>query len=157
MKTSKFLKALADNPNMPLYFEYQDGKYTRPDYHITEVKNVSYDTVDCGGVRNQWTETIVQLWEDSMPDLNHSVDTTKALKIFDVVEKARPTFKDVEVKFEYGNAGFHTTVMQVDSIEVTDKVVVKLLTENTTCKAKDRALTVAERDAACCTPGGGCC
>lgn len=157
MTINKFLEVLRTNPNLPLLFEYQDGKYARPDYHITEVKNVSYDTVDCGGIRNQWTETIVQLWENEMPELNHSVDTTKALKIFDVVERVRPTFGEVELKFEYGNANFHTAIMQVKEIVVSDKIEVKLLSEHTTCKAKDRAATVEEKNAACCTPGGGCC
>jgi hypothetical protein len=157
MKTSEFLSILAQNPGMPLHFEYQVGKFTRPDYHITEIKNVTYDTVDCGGAQNNWTEAIVQLWEDEMPDLNHSVNTNKALNIFEVVEKARATFKDVELKFEYGNTSFHTAVMGISAVEVTDRVVVKLFAENTTCKAKDRASSKEDKDAACCTPGGGCC
>ena len=157
MKTSEFLSLLSQNPELPLQFEYEEGKFARPDYHITEIKNVSYDTVDCGGTRNQWTEAVVQLWEDEMPDLNHSVNTSKALKIFSVVENARPTFKDVEVKFEYGNSSFHTAIMKVEGVEVTDKVIVKLFSENTTCKAKDRALTVEEKSKACCTPESGCC
>ncbi len=157
MKTREFLSVLSQNPDLPLQFEYEEGKFARADYHITEIKNVSYDSVDCGGVRNQWTETIVQLWENETPEPNHSVNTNKALQIFLAVQKVRPFFREVEMKFEYGNSNFHTAIMKVKGVEVTDKVTVKLLPENTTCKAKDRALTVEEKSKACCTPGSGCC
>ena len=60
MITQAFLDILIQNPKLPLYFEYQTGQFVRSDYHITEIKNVSYDTVDCGGVQNKWEETIVQ-------------------------------------------------------------------------------------------------
>lgn len=156
MTTQEFLNILTQHPNLPLYFEYQSGQFVRSDYHITEIKNVSYDTVDCGGVQNTWKETIVQLWENETPEPQHSVDTTKALKIFEVVEKTRPTFKDTEVRFEYGNASFHTAVLAVDSVDISDKIVVRLQGTKTTCKANDRAATFQGLELAC-SPGGGCC
>lgn len=159
MKTTHdFLNVLIENPNKTLVFEYEKGKFARKDYHLTEFKNVTYDTVDCGGVSNQWEEMHVQLWENETFEPNHTVNTTKALKIFEVVEKTRPTFKNVEVKFEYGNADFHTAVMGIDRIAVhADQIVVKLYSENTTCKAKDRAQNIEEKNAACCAPASGCC
>ncbi len=158
MTTQAFLDILKSNPNLPLYFEYRAGEFVRSDYHITEIKNVSYDTVDCGGVQNTWEETIVQLWENETPEPEHSVNTDRALKIFEVVEKTRPTFKTTDLKFEYGNSTFHTAIMPVQSIDITDKIIVKLANEHTTCKAKDRKAenSLQELELAC-TPGGGCC
>ena len=158
MTTQEFLDILTQNPSLPLYFEYQTGQFVRSDYHITEIKNVTYDTVDCGGVQNTWQETIVQLWENAIPEPQHSVDTTKALKIFEVVEKTRPTFKDTEIRFEYGNASFHTAVLAVDSVDVSDKIVVRLQGMKTTCKANDRAAEATFQGLElACTPGSGCC
>jgi hypothetical protein len=39
-----------------------DGATIHGGYHLTELKAASFDTVDCGRAKNQWNETIVQLW-----------------------------------------------------------------------------------------------
>lgn len=151
MKTSDFLATLAAHPNKALTFEYKNGQYARADYHLTEFKNVTFDTVDCGGVSNEWQEVHVQLWENEILEPNHRVDTSKALKIFKTVQRVRPTLADAEIKFEYGNANFHTAILPVAAIETTDhQIIVKLHTENTTCKAKDRAITPEGKASACC-------
>ena len=183
MTTNEFLKILNDHPNLPLLFEYQAGSFTRMDYHITEIKNIQYDTVDCGGVQNKWQEVHVQLWENELPEPDHRVDTSKALDIFTVVEKVRSTWGDVEMKFEYGNARFHKAVLPIGNVTIHDKqIIVQLGQDQTCCKAKDRAVTEEEKAVACCapavavsaepkvdlsglfadskevcTPGGGCC
>lgn len=177
MKTSEFFNLLEQHPNKPLYFEYQKGAFVRPDYHITEIKNVTFETIDCGGAKNDWKETHIQLWENQLPEPDHRVDSSKALKIFKAVEKARPIFQDTEIKFEYGNATFHTAILPINAVLVKDdKIIVQLIPVDTTCKAKDRASTDGERAVACCgpeinkqtiqmpemeanacTPGGGCC
>jgi Family of unknown function (DUF6428) len=153
MKTQEFIQLLEQNPNLPLFFEYEKGAFTRSDYHITEIKNVSFDTVDCGGIQNQWQETHVQLWENESPEPHHSITTTKALQIFNVVNAVRPTFKEVTLKFEYGNPHFHTAILPVIDISVfNDKMIVQLMKDITTCKAKDRAATPEEKAGACCAP-----
>ncbi|MEX0685858.1 MAG: DUF6428 family protein [Balneolales bacterium] len=176
MKTSEFIELLETHKGLDLHFEYKPGRYIRPDYHITEIKNVNFDTVDCGGHQNQWQETHVQLWESEIHDSPNKVDTTKALKIFEVVNKVRPTYQDTEVMFEYGNSSFTTAILPVANVMVDDsKMTVQLVTNQTTCKAKDRAGSPEEANAACCgtpspvelqiledssthcTPGGGCC
>jgi hypothetical protein len=78
MKTSEFINVLENNPSLPLTFEYKKGSFARADFHLTEFKNVSFDTVDCGGVQNNWQEVQVQLWENEIPEPNHRVDSTKA-------------------------------------------------------------------------------
>ncbi|MFT5834300.1 MAG: hypothetical protein ACI97N_001938 [Cognaticolwellia sp.] len=153
MTTKEFLNVLEQHQDLPLLFEYKKGAFTRMDYHLTEVKNVSYDTVDCGGLQNTWQEVHVQLWENEIPEPNHRVDTTKALKIFQTIQKVRPTLTDVAIKFEYGNDSFHTAVLPVGTMEIYDnQIIVKLGKEETTCKAKDRATTPEEKAIACCAP-----
>jgi len=151
MKTKEFIDTLKKHPDLPLKFEYMQGRFVRSDFHITEIKNVSFDTVDCGGIRNQWDETHVQLWENEMVEAHHKVDSNKALKIFQVVEEVRPTFQETEIKFEYGNNDFHTAVLAVGEIILTeDTLLIKLFETSTTCKAKDRANTDDEKANACC-------
>jgi hypothetical protein len=153
MKTSEFTQILIENPGKALFFEYQAGQYVRTDYHITEIKNVSYDTVDCGGIRNQWSEVHVQLWENEIPETEHSVDTTKALKIFVKVNKVRETYPNTEIKFEYGNSLFPTAVLPIHQIkDIGNALIVQLIPDQTTCKAKDRATTSEEKAVACCGP-----
>ncbi|HID91615.1 TPA: hypothetical protein EYP45_00635 [Candidatus Peregrinibacteria bacterium] len=151
MKTKEFIKILEENKGKLLQFEYSKGQFTRADFHLTEIKNVTYDTVDCGGLQNKWEETIVQIWENEVPDGN-LVDTTKALEIFERVDKVRPIFKETEIKFEYSNSIFHTSVMPVSEVVIGDRITVKLFIENTTCKAQDRAVTDEEKANACCPP-----
>lgn len=184
MTTTEFLNVLAQHKDLPLSFEYKKGAFVRMDYHLTEVKNVTFDTVDCGGVPNNWQEVHVQLWENEIPEPNHRVDTTKALKIFNAVQKVKPILADTELKFEYGNDSFHTAVLPVSDVQVYEnQIIVKLGVDATCCKAKDRATTPEEKAVACCspadvvvsskpkfsladlvitdgnkcTPGGGCC
>ena len=48
MKTKAFLELLTTNPDKSLLFEYQTNKAVPEGYHITEIKNISIDSVDCG-------------------------------------------------------------------------------------------------------------
>ncbi|WP_162417946.1 DUF6428 family protein [Cyclobacterium roseum] len=153
MKTAEFTQFLEENPFKALFFEYQTGQYVRTDYHITEIKNVNFDTVDCGGLRNQWSEVHIQLWENKNPEPDHAVDTTKALKIFELVNSVRETYPQAEIKFEYGNAVFPTAVLPVHQVKDTgNALIVQLVPDQTTCKAKDRASSPEEKAAACCGP-----
>lgn len=153
MNTSEFLNLLKTHSEAPLQFAYLEGQLVRSDYHITEIKNVSFDTVDCGGVRNQWQEVHVQLWENETPEPHHQVTTTKALEIFSAVNQVRETLGDVEIKFEYGNEQLIKTVLPIREAAFSEgQLVVHLGFESTCCKAKERATTDEERAAACCAP-----
>lgn len=153
MTYQKFIKLLEENPDLKLSFEYSQGKFVREDFHITEVKNVTFDTVDCGGVQNKWSEVHLQLWEAAELQPDHKVDTSKALSICNAVKKVRETLEDVELKFEYGNAGFHTATLEVNSYIVSSEgITIKLGEEHTTCKAADRQSAAGEEVTACCGP-----
>ncbi|MGY6558779.1 MAG: DUF6428 family protein [Nitritalea sp.] len=155
MQLHEFLQLLGENPNKTLYFEYLPGAFVRSDFHLTEVKNVHFDTVDCGGQRNEWQEVHIQLWENELPEPNHAVNTSKALEILEAVDRVRPILREARIKFEYGNAGFPTAVLPVHALQVEkDHVLFRLIADQTTCKAKDRASSPEEKAAACCGPAG---
>lgn len=162
MKTNEFLSLLKDNPNKNLLFEYKPGALVGANYHITEVKNVTVDAVDCGAGTDFWKETIIQLWE-SPEEIGKRdyMSADKALSILNRVDKIKPMEKDVEVKFEYSNANFHTAQLFINAHQIAgDNLVFHLGVEQTDCKAKETCGVPAEaisQEASSCAPGSGCC
>ena len=63
MKTKELLSVLEKNQGKALLFEYAPNLLVGANYHITEVKHMKIDSVDCGGRTDGWSETIIQLWE----------------------------------------------------------------------------------------------
>ncbi|MBL4747154.1 MAG: hypothetical protein JKY08_12445 [Flavobacteriaceae bacterium] len=161
MKTNEFIQQLAAHSGKELLFKYQENKLVGANYHITEIKNTTFDTVDCGGTPNYWQETIVQLLENKNElDRKEYLSTDKALTIFKRVNAIKPLLMEAEIKFEYGNDTFHTSVMVVDAIEVIQgKVEVQLAVVHTGCKAEELCGIPVSGDASedsCCGPTGCC-
>lgn len=144
MNTQTFLNNLSANQNKELIFEYASGEFVGANYHITEVKNTTYDTVDCGGSTNYWQETIVQLWENPKEIGKRSyMKASKALEIFNRVDQIKPLLKETTIKIEYGNDSFHTANLLIEDILENDSnIIVKLHKDETLCKAS----------AECCDP-----
>lgn len=164
MKTQEFLQLLQDYQEKALLFEYAPNLLVGANYHITEVKHVTIDAVDCGAGVDAWKETVVQLWEDPQELGKTSyMDAGKAIEILARVGAMRPYTMDAEVKLEYSNANFHTAQLFVNDFEIRGgNLLIKLASAPTDCKAKEicgiGAVTAqAQTDAQGCTPGGGCC
>jgi len=162
MQTQEFLSLLEEHPNKNLLFEYQKGKNVGANYHITEVKNVTIDSVDCGAGTDFWKETIIQLWES--PDEHETEEymtADKASAILNKVDKLKPMERNVEVKFEYSNSNFHTAQLFVNDFKVdNEKIVLQLGVEKTDCKARETCGVPVEESStkeACCSPESGCC
>jgi len=162
MKTNEFLSLLKENPNKSLLFEYKEGQFVGANYHITEIKNITIDSVDCGAGVDFWKETIIQLWES--PDEHEKeeyMSAYKALGILNKVDNIKPMEREVEVKFEYSNANFHTAQLFVADFTIDEnKLVMKLSIEKTDCKARETCgvpVAVEANEASSCAPGGGCC
>ena len=162
MDTQTFLSSLKQRPDKPLVFDYGQEQ-VKPGYHVTEVMNVTFETVDCGGQTNFWRETIIQLQGPGRHDRAELMDASKFLAIYDRVSAAISVHTEAEVRIEYGDAETPALHYHVDSVcETEGKLVVSLTPPGVTCKAKDRlvntlplaepALNVAE---GCCTPSGG--
>lgn len=162
MKTHEFLTTLESHKDKALLFEYTPGKFVGANYHITEVKHVKIDSVDCGSGTDAWNETIVQLWESpSEKGKRDYMSTFKALGILKKVGQMKPYDMDAEIKFEYSNETFHTAQLFLNDFSISNnQVILKLGVQQTDCKAKETcgvpepAMATAE---SCCSPGSGCC
>jgi len=162
MKTNEFLSVLKENTDKSLIFEYAPGQLVGANYHITEVKNIIIDSVDCGAGTDFWKETIIQLWEspEEIGKRDYMV-ADKALSILNKVDKIKSIEKDVEVKFEYSNSVFHTAQLYVLSHQIKDdQILMHLGVEKTDCKAKETCgitETIEKVAVGSCAPGSGCC
>jgi len=162
MKTNDFLTLLKDNTDRSLLFEYAPGLLVGANYHITEVKNITIDSVDCGAATDFWKETIIQLWESPEEiEKRDYMKTNKALAILNKVDQIKPMEKEVEVKFEYSNASFHTAQLFVLSHQIIDHILLfHLGVEKTDCKAQETCGVLEKTEEvieSSCVPGSGCC
>ncbi|MGX1931350.1 DUF6428 family protein [Flagellimonas sp. 2504JD4-2] len=165
MNTSEFLSLLKQHQDKSLLFEYTPDKLVGANYHITEVKNITIDAIDCGAQTDFWKETIVQLWESPLEiGKTEYMSVHKALAILNKVDRVKPMTSEAEVKFEYSNADFHTAQLFVDDYTLdADSLTFKLSVQKTDCKAKETCGVtekvngeMAEAGAGC-DPSGGCC
>ena len=78
MKTQELFNTLKEHQDKALLFEYEPNIFVKANYHITEVKHISIDSVDCGAKTNNWNETVIQLWES--PNESGKRDYMKAKK-----------------------------------------------------------------------------
>ena len=161
MRTSDFLKLLRDHPRLKLGFAYGEGAYVRRDYHITEVKHLQIRATDCGGRQDSWEETVIQLWE---PPVEYpgtpQMRGRKASEILSRVDGLQPLQGDSLLRFEYGNAGFHTSQLEVAGFKKEqDELILLLAPQHTTCKARDicGVPEAEEVNETPCQPGSGCC
>jgi len=162
MKVNKFIGLLEANRGKQLRFQYLENEYVQPNYHLTEVKNVAYDTTDCGGKTNFWKETHMQLWENPAEEGKSDFMTTdKILAILERVDGIKPLWKETELKFEYGNSNFNTGVMPVQASKSSEIYLELLLfEEKARCKANDLCLTGKETEPLeepCCSPSSSSC
>jgi hypothetical protein len=163
MKTQELLQLLNQNKEHSLLFEYTANQLVGANYHITEVKHIAIDSVDCGAGVDNWNETIIQLWE-SPEELGKTeyMNVQKALDILLRVGSMKPYDLEAEVKFEYSNAHFHTAQLFLNDYKLSgSQLTFKLGVEKTDCKAKEACGTpelesVLESEASC-SPNGGCC
>lgn len=145
MKTQDFIQLLQSNPEKELIFEYRDGQTVGANYHITEVKNVTVDSVDCGAGTGYWKETVIQLLENpSEINKTRYMTAAKALAILNRVNNIKPMDPLSPVKFEYGNPDFHTAQIPVGSYNTQgDHLIVRLREEAAACKGKSKAVHVS--------------
>ena len=162
MNIQELFTVLNDHKNKALLFQYAPGQLVGANYHITEVKHITIDSVDCGAQMDAWKETIIQLWESpSEIGKTEFMSCFKALGILNKVGKMRAYQENSEVKFEYSNALFHTAQLYVNDYEISNNnLIFHLAIQKTDCKAKELC-GVPEPAVAnatnSCAPGSGCC
>ena len=152
MKTKEFIHILEKNQNKELVFEYQLQKLIGANYHLTEVKNVHFSTVDCGGNPNEWKETQIQLWESpSEIGKTNYLTTSKASQIIKKVDSIQPLWLNTEVKIEFGNETFHTSVLKIQNYIASEtRVTFQLFEEKTLCKAPSTNTQKETTATSCC-------
>lgn len=163
MNVNELLSILRKNNKKELLFKYAENKFAGTNYHLTEVKNVTFETVDCGGNVNDWRETHIQLWESPTEiGKEYYITTDKAVAILERVHSIRSLWLETEVKVEFGNTDFHTSVLSVENvISDANTVTIKLYANKTECKALDTCgvseeVANKQEETACCTDSGCC-
>lgn len=163
MKTQELFDLLKAHQEKSVLFEYAPNALVGANYHITEVKHIKIDAIDCGANADAWNETIIQLWESPKEiGKRDYMSAYKALSILNKVGRMKTYDLEAEVKFEYSNATFHTAQLFVNDFEIKGKdLIVKLAIEKTKCKAPDTCGVPEEKEvvaeASCCSPESGCC
>ena len=164
MKVKEFISILKENKNKALLFEYAENKFADTNYHLTEVKNITFETVDCGANTNNWKETHIQIWESpSEVGKEYYLTVDKAIAILERVDSIKSLWLETEAKIEFGNASFHTSVLSIEKIAVSsDNLIVKLFANETGCKAQEECGVLVEETSGASTEesycsGSGCC
>ena len=152
MKTKDFLNVLRENGDKELKIEYRTGEFLPTAFHITEVKNVHIESVDCGGRPDSYDQTIVQLWWDGQEQKERAMSADKALQIFDIVHKVKPMKGDTDLFLAWGHGDLIPSNYKIQDIDIQeDSMTFKLFAPPTVCKP------IFELGLTTCSPSGGCC
>lgn len=147
MTTNDFISRLRGAPAKQLVFTNSEGATIHGGYHLTELKAAFFDTVDCGAQKNQWNETIAQLWVPEAEENGEMMTAAKFLSIYDKVARLISLDPTAEIRFEYGDENFPSSNYHVENIsENPAELRVQLQLPQTTCKARDRR----QSGEACC-------
>lgn len=139
MQVQQFLDLIEANNELPILFEYGSGKVVQGGYHVTEIKNATFDTIDCGNSLHRWREVIIQVWvpEEAKSEDPH-MSASKFLKIWDVVDGRLNLFRDAEIRIEFGDESNLTSNYHVDGVATTeDGVVIQMAPPRTMCKPRE--------------------
>lgn len=154
MNTSEFLDALRARPQLPLAFSSAAGSVPAG-YHLTEVKRVSYETMDCGAVSHRWAETQFEIWTPSVVGAlpgREPMSAGKFLKIVDRVEKELTLDGDSQARILAEIDGQPASLHSVEGVTVSKgRLEVALTADRTRCKAAERR--VGELTGGCCGIG----
>jgi hypothetical protein len=142
MKTSSFLTSLRTHPGLPLVFR-ADQKTVSPGYHLTEVKRVSYETMDCGAMAHRWSESQFEIWvpsrADSTPGRGH-MPAEKFLRIVERVEAELHLQGDSIARIHASFEGQPASLYDIEEIVVRDGALwAGLSPDRTRCKAAERS------------------
>ncbi|MFT5706813.1 MAG: hypothetical protein ACI9ES_001100 [Oceanospirillaceae bacterium] len=136
MKVQNFLNTLKLNPGKELSYRFKGSFTVAPHTHITEIKQQSIRSVDCGGKQNAWSETVMQWWAAASEDDGHRVSSTKVLEIFDRVNQVSSIDMNTELLLEYADKtlGVAYYMLNLSSID-NDTIYFELIGGQTQCKA----------------------
>ncbi len=161
MQVRDFLQKIKEQGEQPILFEITAGQVVQGGYHVTEIKNASYDTIDCGNSLHSWKEVVLQLWVPEEAKVSDPwMSSTKLLKIWDIVDSRLSLYQDAEIRIEYGDATHLTSNYHVDNVVATeDGLMVQMAPPRTMCKPREILIAPNEMSEtavaeACCAPTG---
>ena len=165
VRTDSLIEELRAQSRLPLEFWLNGEPLVGPGYHVTEVKAVTIEAMDCGGKAAAWCETVIQLMDGSSGDAAGGfMQGGKFLAIYDRVTSRTPVRAEAEARFEYGNAvtpamQYHVTGMEARP----ERMIVHLRTPGVQCKAGEacglplgEVTAQAESGCGCAPDSGGC-
>lgn len=149
MTLNDLVQALAAvDPKVPLVFDAPSGR-TAPGYHVTEVRLATLEAVDCGGVRSNWREAILQILDGQgrgyMP----------VGKFLDIAERSVAAIDgldqyEIRVEFASGNDRLELLSLQAPRIDDA-RIVVPLSPVQAACKPLVRAAEASNKISCCGT------
>ncbi|CAM4026649.1 DUF6428 family protein [Deinococcus marmoris] len=159
--TAALIDALRSPAQRPLEFHLGGQILVSPGYHVTEIKAVIIEAMDCGGKAASWRETVIQLMDGSAEEAAGGFMTNREfLAIHDRVTAKIPVRDEAEVRFEYGNAQSAALQYHVTHLEMQpERLVVHLRQPGVQCKAGEVCGLPAGETAVIesCAPNSGCC
>ncbi|WP_420641670.1 DUF6428 family protein [Candidatus Leptofilum sp.] len=139
MLVRDFIQTVQQHPDKPLRFLYDNNQIVPGGYHITEIKNAQFDTIDCGNSLHTWREVILQLWvPDNIEPDAEPMASSKFAKIWSIVNGRIPLNQEAEIRIEYGSSQRLTAVYHVDELQNTPEgIIVKIAPPRTLCKPRE--------------------
>lgn len=154
MKTQEFIDTLRNAGEKELIIEHKANYFLPKAFHITEVKNVHIESVDCGGRPDTYDQTIIQLWWDGREQKDRAMSAAKFMAIIDKVDKVKPLKRDTDLFLEWGHAELLPSNYKVQKVEVKeDSIKLNLFAPPTECKPISNLAILGGS----CSPGSGCC
>ena len=135
-------------------FRLPNGEYLPAHFHVTEVGLVTKHFIDCGGVERRETVANFQLWEAG--DYDHRLAPEKFLHILHLSGKILGS-EELAIEVEYQQETISKFGLRFDGQDFV------LTPKQTACLSQDacgipnQQFALPQLQAACCTPGGGCC
>lgn len=145
-RLGELLHVLTGTPDHKLTFRSSEGDIGSG-YHVTELKQASIKSIDCGGRTSQWQETVLQLLDGSG---GTHMTVGKFIAIARKSEDALPGLSEMPLFFEYAPHNEGLRRMKVVGLDVQDQRAVILLGDD---KAVCKPFADWQNAAAdCCTP-----
>lgn len=152
MKTQEIINAIKSAPLKHLSFTTNGTQLVPDHYHITEIKQVSTRSVDCGGFAHNDEHIEVQLWLAKQQDDGHRINNADIAKIVSLVNSKLEMDTSLPIFFEYSDEFNPTAKYKVTNIsEDAERILFDLEIPKTVCKPR---LALEESG---CAPGSGCC
>ncbi len=133
---TEFVELLTSHPAKDVAFLDRDGVEIPRVDHLTEIKNCQIESVDCGGVANQWNEVLMQLLVPGGENPEkHPLTTDKILTIITQVQKLQTIDPVGELFFEYNASADPIAKYSGKVIKTEERLEIQLMKKQACCKA----------------------